>query len=150
MAVAAAHPPRAALDHGICDMTDRLAHGAFANDFPSVANGPTPRTISLMVAMRGRRAGIEHRFTRMDHRWTDAPFQRMTRTSEDAPVKGGHYDGLDRRGRHLQVVHPGLHIRPPDEALKDLSSYEFSCQCWTSEPERFTSDPNHPMPGLST
>lgn len=31
-----------------------------------------------------------------------------------------------------------------------LTPYEFICKCWTSEPERFTLDPIHQMPGLNS
>lgn len=36
------------------------------------------------------------------------------------------------------------------KTLKGLTPYEFICKRWTSEPERFTLDPIHQMPGLST
>jgi len=28
--------------------------------------------------------------------------------------------------------------------------YEYICECWTKEPERFRLDPIHQMPGLNT
>ncbi|WP_139182495.1 Tn3 family transposase, partial [Rhodobacter capsulatus] len=31
-----------------------------------------------------------------------------------------------------------------------LTPYEFICKCWTSEPERFTINPIHHIPGLNT
>ncbi|MBC6717173.1 IS481 family transposase, partial [Aurantimonas sp. DM33-3] len=36
------------------------------------------------------------------------------------------------------------------KTLKGLTPYEFICKRWTSEPERFTLDPIHQMPGLNT
>jgi hypothetical protein len=32
----------------------------------------------------------------------------------------------------------------------DITLREFICKCWTSEPERFTLNPIHQMPGLSS
>jgi len=34
------------------------------------------------------------------------------------------------------------------KTLKGLTPYEFICRCWTSQPERFTKNPLHQMPGL--
>ncbi|MGW9822439.1 hypothetical protein ACUXK4_005034, partial [Methylorubrum extorquens] len=31
-----------------------------------------------------------------------------------------------------------------------LTPYEFICQTWTKEPERFRLDPSHHMPGPNT
>jgi len=31
-----------------------------------------------------------------------------------------------------------------------LAPYEYICKIWTKEPERFTLDPTHQMPGLNT
>jgi hypothetical protein len=34
--------------------------------------------------------------------------------------------------------------------LKGLTPNGFICKCWTSEPQRFTLDPIHHMPGRNT
>ncbi|MBK3403942.1 IS481 family transposase, partial [Methylorubrum rhodesianum] len=31
--------------------------------------------------------------------------------------------------------------------LRGLTPYEFICQAWTKQPERFRIDPSHHMPG---
>ena len=36
------------------------------------------------------------------------------------------------------------------KTLKGLTPYEFICKQWTTEPERFTLNPIHQMPGLNT
>ncbi|MEM7210854.1 MAG: IS481 family transposase, partial [Pseudomonadota bacterium] len=36
------------------------------------------------------------------------------------------------------------------KTLRGFTPYEFICNCWTSEPERFNCDPRHQMPGLNT
>jgi hypothetical protein len=36
------------------------------------------------------------------------------------------------------------------KTLKGLTPYEFICKRWTIEPERFTLNPIHQMPGLNT
>lgn len=35
------------------------------------------------------------------------------------------------------------------KTLKGLTPYEFICKAWASQPERFTLDPLHQMPGLN-
>ncbi|TAY77429.1 IS481 family transposase, partial [Rhizobium ruizarguesonis] len=35
------------------------------------------------------------------------------------------------------------------KTLKGLTPYEFICKRWTLEPDRFTIDPIHQMPGLN-
>ncbi|MFC4623623.1 hypothetical protein ACFO3A_15635, partial [Comamonas nitrativorans] len=35
------------------------------------------------------------------------------------------------------------------KTLKGLTPYEFICKQWTDEPERFTINPIHQMPGLN-
>ena len=34
--------------------------------------------------------------------------------------------------------------------LSGLTPYEYTAKIWTSEPERFTVNPIHQMPGLNT
>ncbi|MGO4340007.1 IS481 family transposase, partial [Labrys sp. KB_33_2] len=36
------------------------------------------------------------------------------------------------------------------KTLKGLTAYEFICKRWTIEPENFTLNPIHQMPGLNT
>ena len=43
-----------------------------------------------------------------------------------------------------------LQLRPTPKTLKGLTPYEFVCKAWTSQPERFTLNPLHQMPGLNS
>src|SRR3546814_20783324 len=36
------------------------------------------------------------------------------------------------------------------KTLRGLIPYEYICKCWTTEPERFTLNPHHQMPGPNT
>lgn len=127
------------------------------------ANGPTARTITRMFAMRCRENGIEHRFTKINHpwseedqetvRWTVSPtngqVERMNRTIKDATVKRYHYDSHDQLEHHLQNVVSAYNFGRRLKTLKGLTPYEFICKRWTSEPERFTLHPILQMPGLN-
>src|SRR3954447_4124176 len=48
-----------------------------------------------------REHGIEHRFTKINHPWTNGQVERMNRTIKDATVKRYHYDDHDQLRRHL-------------------------------------------------
>jgi len=117
---------------------------------PRYANGPTARYITHMFAMRCRENGIEHRFTKINHPWTNGQVERMNRTIKDATVKRYHYDSHDQLEHHLQDFVGAYNFGRRLKILKGLTPYEFICKRWTSEPERFTLDPIHQMPGLNT
>ena len=68
---------------------------------PRYANGPTARYMSHMFAMRCREHGIEHRFTKINHPWTNGQVEPMNRTIKNATVKRFHHDGHEQLRRHL-------------------------------------------------
>ena len=117
---------------------------------PRYANGPTARSITHMFAMRCRENGIEHRFTKIDHPWTNGQVERMNRTIKDATVKRYHCDSHDQLERHLADFVSAYNFGRRLKTLKGLAPYEFICKRWASEPERFTLDPIHQMPALNT
>jgi len=68
---------------------------------PRYADGPTARYMTHMFAMRCRENGIEHRFTKLNHPWTNGQVERMNRTIKDATVKRYHYDDHAQLEQHL-------------------------------------------------
>ena len=117
---------------------------------PRYANGPTARYITHMFAMRCRENGIEHRFTKINHPWTNGQVERMNRTIKDATVKRYHYDSHAQLERHLDDFVSAYNFGRRLKTLKGLTPYEFICKRWTIEPERFNLDPIYQMPGLNT
>ena len=117
---------------------------------PRYANGPTARYITHMFEKRCREHGIEHRFTKVNHPWTNGQVERMNRTIKDATVKRFYYDDHDQLRRHLDDFIAAYNYGRRLKTLKGLTPYEFVCKQWTSEPERFRLDPIHQMPGLNT
>lgn len=55
---------------------------------PRYANGPTARFVTHMFDMRCAEHGIEHRFTRINHPWTNGQVERMNRTIKEATSRG--------------------------------------------------------------
>ena len=93
---------------------------------------------------------IEHRLTKINHPWTNGQVERMNRTLKDATVKHYYYDTHAQLKDHLETFVTAYNFAKRLKTLKGLTPYEFICKCWTKEPKRFTSNPNHHFPGLNT
>ena len=92
---------------------------------------------------------IDHRLTKPRHPWTNGQVERMNRTIKDATVKRFHYDTHEQLRRHLDDFVTAYNFARRLKTLRGLSPYEYICKIWTSEPERFTLNPLHQMPGLN-
>jgi transposase-like protein len=95
-----------------------------------------------------REHGIEHRLTKVKHPWTNGQVERMNRTIKEATVKRFHYDDHNQLRQHLADFISAYNFGRRLKTLRGLTLYEFICKCWTQEPERFTLNPIHQMPGL--
>ncbi len=75
--------------------------------------------------------------------------ERTNRTIKEATVKRFHDNDHRQFEAHLADFVAAYNFGRRLKALRGLTPYEFVCKCWTSEPERFTLNPIHQMPGLS-
>jgi transposase InsO family protein len=98
---------------------------------PRYADGPIAPYCTHMFDMRCRENGIEHRFTKINHPWTNGQVERMNRTIEDATVKRYHYDSHDQLRQHLNDFVSAYNF---GRRLKGLTPYESICKIWTAEP----------------
>jgi transposase InsO family protein len=96
------------------------------------------------------RHGIEHRLTKPYHPWTNGQVERMNRTLKDATVRRYHYGSHDELRTHLALFLDAYNHARRLKAIRGLTPYEFICQAWTREPERFRLNPLHHTPGLNT
>jgi hypothetical protein len=94
--------------------------------------------------------GIEHRLTKPNHPWTNGQVERMNRTIKDAAVKRYHYETHEQLRTHLQLFVDACHHARRLKTLRGLTPYEHVLQIWTKEPERFSLDPSHHIPGPYT
>ena len=94
--------------------------------------------------------GIEHRLTMVKHPWTNGQVERMNRTIKEATVKRYHYDSHAQLTAHLHDFINAYNYGRRLKTLQGLTSYEYICKCWTNEPERFSLNPHHQMPGPNT
>ena len=90
---------------------------------------------------------IEHCLTRPCGPWTNGQVERMNRTIKNATVKRYHYASHDELRQHLQLFVDAYNYGRRLKTLRGLTTYEFICQTWTKEPERFRLDRSHHMPG---
>ena len=94
--------------------------------------------------------GIDHRLTKPNHPWTNGQVERMNRTIKEATVQRYHYDSHNQLRTHLSDFIAAYNFAKRLKTLGGLTTYEFICKCWQKEPDRFTLDPIHQMPGLNT
>ena len=94
--------------------------------------------------------GIKHRFTRINHPWTNGQVERMNRTSKDATVKRFHYDSHDQLSRHLNDFVAAYNFGRRLKRLRGLTPYEAICKAGAETPKRFIRDPVHLTSGLNT
>ena len=78
-----------------------------------------------------------------------APFAEANWTIKDATVKRYHYDSHDQLRMHLGDFVSAYKVARRLKTLRGLTSYEFICNVWQSNPERFRNDSIHQMPGLN-
>jgi transposase InsO family protein len=94
-------------------------------------------------------ADIDHRLTKPKHPWTNGQVERMNRTIKDATVKRFYYETHDQLRSHLADFVTAYNFAKRLKTLKGLTPYEYICQLWTKQPDRFTFNPLQQMPGLN-
>ncbi len=119
-------------------------------DLPKNRRGPTARFRGHPFDRLCLLHGIEHRLTQPNHPWTNGQVERMNRTIKEATVQRYHYDSHEQLRAHLGDFIAAYNFAKRLKTLGGLTAYEFICKCWQKEPDRFTLDPIHQMPGLNT
>jgi transposase InsO family protein len=92
---------------------------------------------------------IDHRLTKPKHPWTNGQVERMNRTLKEATVQRFYYETHRQLRSHLADFLSAYNFARRLKTLKGLTPYEFICQTWTKQPDRFIFDPTHQMPGLN-
>src|ERR671912_125003 len=121
-------------------------------------NGWTPDEIKQMLARKQlfrahsfeiacAKNDVEHRLTKPRHPWTNGQVERMNRTIKEATVKRFHYTTHDQLRAHLADFMAAYNFGRRLKTLRGLTPYEFVCKTWTEQPQRFTINPLHQMPG---
>ena len=74
----------------------------------------------------------------------------MNRTIKDATVRRYYYESHDQLRTHLAEFVAAYNFARRLKTLRGLTPYEFICKAWTQEPQGFTLNPLHQMPGPNT
>jgi hypothetical protein len=74
----------------------------------------------------------------------------MNRTLKETIVNRYHYDSHNQLQTHLSDFIADYNFAVRLKTLQGLTPYEYICKRWTHDPDRFTPDPIHQMPGLNT
>jgi transposase InsO family protein len=125
-------------------------NGLQFTDLPRIRDGRIARYRVHPFRETCRDNGVEHRLTKPNHPWTNGQVERMNRTLKEATVKRYYYETHDQLRSHLADFVAAYNFARRLKTLKGLSPYEYICQAWTKQPDRFTLDPTHQMPGLNT
>jgi len=88
---------------------------------PRDAAGPTARYMTHMVDIRCRQNGIGHRFTKINHLWTNGQVERMNRTIKEATVQRYHYDSHQQLSQHLNHFIAAYNFARSLKTLKGLA-----------------------------
>ena len=92
--------------------------------------------------------GIEHRFTKPGHPWTNGPVERLNRPRKEATVQRSHYQTAAELNEHLQPFLLAYNPAKRLKTLRGLTPHEFICTQWQKNPVNFNQDPNHLTLGL--
>ena len=119
-------------------------------DLPKNRGGLTARWRGHPFDRICLRHSIGHRLTRPNHPWTNGQVERMNRTIKEATVKRFFYDTHEQLKAHLSDFIAAYNFARRLKTLRGLTPYEAICKLWIHDPDRFTLDPIHQMPGLNT
>lgn len=78
---------------------------------PRHSDGPAARYMTHMLTTRCRENGIEHRFTQINHPWTNGQVELMNRSIKEATVKHYYHDGPTRSGCTAVADQPAREVR---------------------------------------
>src|SRR5690606_9144860 len=90
-----------------------------------------------------KKHGIEHRLTKPNHPWTNGQVERMNRTLKEATVYRYYDDSHQQLREHLLTFLQAYNFAKRLKTLKELTPYEYICQQWQQQPERFLHHPFH-------
>jgi len=92
--------------------------------------------------------GIEHRFTKPAHPWTNGRVERFNRALKEAPVQRYHYQTTAQLNDHLQAFLLAYNHAERLNRLRGKTPHEFICQQWLLNPAIFIRDPAQLTLGL--
>jgi transposase-like protein len=92
--------------------------------------------------------GVEHRFTKPAHPWTNGQVEHFNLTLKEATVQRDHYQTTAQLNGHLQVFLLAYNHGKRLKRLQGKTPHESICQQGHLDPTIFTHDPNQLTLGL--
>ena len=92
--------------------------------------------------------GIEHRFTKPNHPWTNGQVERMNRTIKEATVYRYYYENHEQLQQHLDIFLCAYNFAKRLKTLNGLTPYQFIVKSWAEKPDDFIDDPTQLNLGL--
>jgi len=92
--------------------------------------------------------GLEHRFPKPAHPWTNGQVERLNRTLQEAPGLRSPYQTTEQLNEHLHALLLAYHHARRLQTLRGLTPPEFVCAQHQQNPAIFTQDPTHRTLGL--
>ncbi len=87
--------------------------------------------------------GIQHKFAKPYHPWTNGQVERMNRTIKDAAIKAFHYPDLDSLKTHVMTFVPAYSFTKHLKAIRWKTPFQATCDAWTKSPDIFKIDSRH-------
>jgi len=110
----------------------------------------SPRVKDHPFARMCRRLGVEHRFTKPYHPWTNGQAERLVRTLKQATVRAFHYDNVHELRRHIRDYLTAYNFAKQLKALRWRTPYEILEALWRTKPQLFHQPPDHLTLGPNT
>jgi transposase InsO family protein len=92
--------------------------------------------------------GLEHRFPKPAHPWTNAQGERLNRPLKEATVRPYHSETTEHLNEHWQAFLLAYHHAKRRKTLSALTPHAFVCAQGQNNPSIFTRDPTHLTLGL--
>ncbi|UVL15448.1 integrase core domain-containing protein [Pseudomonas atacamensis] len=125
-------------------------NGVAFTEQPRYGNGATNRFAGHIFDRVCHEHGIKHRPTKAYHPWANGQVERMNRTIKEATIKAFHDPDFAALQAHVLSFVMAYNFARHLNTLRWRTSFKVICEAWTKNPEHFTINPHHLIPGPYT
>lgn len=125
-------------------------NGVAFTEQPRYRSGATNRSGCHIFDRVCHEHGTKYRLTKVYYPWTNGQVERMNRTIKEATIKAFHYPDFAALQAHVQAFVMAYSFARHLKALRWRTPFKVICEAWTKNPEHFTINPHHLIPGPYT